>query len=235
MARGPHADDLELFGDASLPALRAAVFELSWLLERGYAESSALQLVGDRHRLRQRQRLAVRRCACGDAVRNARRARRVPVSELAGRPVAVDGFNCIITVESAMAGGVLLRGRDEAVRDLASVHGSYRRVATTEAALASLADALARVGASDVRWYLDRPVSNSGRLRDMILEARPDKVVRWEVELPFDPDRCLVQSDAVVATSDANVLDGVRAWVDLVGSAIAADVPDAWLLDLSDV
>ena len=35
--------------------------DLSWLLEKGYADRSALKLVGDRYRLRQRQRTADRR------------------------------------------------------------------------------------------------------------------------------------------------------------------------------
>ena len=47
-----------MFAPERIDALRTAVSELSWLLGRGYQSKSALKLVGDRHNLRERQRLA---------------------------------------------------------------------------------------------------------------------------------------------------------------------------------
>jgi len=61
--RGAHPADKELFGPAQLVKLRVAVNELGWLLSRGYNMTSSLKLVGDRHGLRERQRVAVSRCA----------------------------------------------------------------------------------------------------------------------------------------------------------------------------
>ena len=54
--RGPDPRDDDAFGPHAWPALRQAVAELSWLLERGYASTSALKLVGDRWSLTERQR-----------------------------------------------------------------------------------------------------------------------------------------------------------------------------------
>ena len=80
------------------PQLLSAAEELSWLLCRGYAEHSALKLVGDRHALTDRQRLAVGRCSSSaeDCLR--RSNKEVMVEQLAGGTVAVDGFNCLITL-----------------------------------------------------------------------------------------------------------------------------------------
>ena len=64
--RGKHPDDDALFGDAAAATLRRATSELSWLLTRGYSETAALQLVGDRHALRARARKAVARASCTD-------------------------------------------------------------------------------------------------------------------------------------------------------------------------
>jgi hypothetical protein len=119
---------------AAGPARRTA--ELSWLLSRGYADVSALKLVGDRHELTVRQRQAVSRCACSDAARDARvaaRARPAPSSPTSPSPI--DGLNCLIILESALSHGIVLRGRDGALRDLASVHGTYRQVAETSFAI----------------------------------------------------------------------------------------------------
>jgi hypothetical protein len=210
--------------------LRAAVGDLSWLLGRGYAEPSSLKLVGDRYRLRKRQREAVRRSACTDAAREKRRARRLAVADLRGRDVAIDGFNCVIVVESMLAGGVILRGRDGMLRDIASVHGSYRRVEVTHQALVALRDVLVAAAPSSVAWYLDRPVSNSGRLREFILDIAPAGAA-WNVELPLAVDPILARTDAVVATADANILDACGRFIDLPA---ATGIPGTWLIDLCD-
>lgn len=229
MPRGPHAADLDLFAADQHPRLRTAVEELSWLLDRGYAEPSALKLVGDRHALRVRQRTAVLRSACGDSQRHLRASHRVPAGQLARGSLAIDGFNCIITVESALCGGVLLRGRDGALRDLASVHGSYRHIDETREAVMLLG---ARVSeAASVSWYLDRPVSNSGRLRDLILDVGQSLGQTWTCELVFDPDKVLRECSGVIASSDAGILNACGAWVDLP-SAVVAAMPDAWIVDL---
>ena len=51
----------------AVPRLRSAVSDLSWLLSRGYADKSALKIVGDRYNLLERQRIAVMRCSSSDA------------------------------------------------------------------------------------------------------------------------------------------------------------------------
>ena len=233
MARGADPEDAELFASRRVSTLQTAVDELSWLIARGYAETSALELVGNRHRLRKRQRDAVRRSSCTDAQLGDRRARRVELAALDGRALAVDGFNCLITLEAAIAGAPLFRGRDGVIRDIASVHGSWRRVESTQAALAAIADIVRASGAASTTWYLDRPVANSGRLAALIERLAEERELEWSVELSFDPDARLRVGDGVVASADATILDGCRAWIDLVAPAIAAVAPTAWLVDLS--
>ena len=60
--RGLAPHDERLFAARQLPALRAAAADLCWLLDRGYASRSAV--VGNRHNLTSRQRMAVSRHAC---------------------------------------------------------------------------------------------------------------------------------------------------------------------------
>lgn len=223
-----------MFGEAQLSSLRAAVGDLAWLFARGYAQTSALKLVGDRYELRARQRTAVLRCTCTDAEAKTRGRRRLALSALAGRELAIDGFNVLIAVEVALAAGVLIRGRDRSLRDLASVHGSYRRTEHTLAAARAVGEAIASAGAGSVLWLLDRPVSNSGRLAGMLSELSEREGWGWEVELDYDPDRRLAGLEAVVATGDAWILDQAEAHVDLASAVICARYPDAWIVDLAD-
>jgi len=122
--RGPHPQDAELFAAERLPALRAAVSDLAWLLSRGYASPSAQKIVGDRYGLDARQRTAVMRSSCTDAARADRRSRELAIDQLRGRRLLIDGYNVLTTIEAAMAGGVIIVGRDGAWRDLASMHGT---------------------------------------------------------------------------------------------------------------
>lgn len=234
MGRGPHPRDADLFGPEALGALCEAVSDLSWLLERGYAEPSALELVGNRHALRQRQRTASSRCAASDRAVRARRERRLEARDVEGRALSVDALNCVIVVESILSGGVVLRGRDGVLRDMASVHGSYRRVAATERALELLVGVLAEARPSRVHWLVDRPVSNSGRLAEQIRDLDPGlEGMAWAVDTPMDADPVLLASSDVVASGDANVLDRCGPWVDLPDSVLDR-VDDAWLVDLSE-
>ncbi len=232
MARGPAPDDAELFAARELPRLRTAIAELAWLLNRGYAEGSALKLVGDRHELRARQRTAVLRCVCTDAQLEQRRARRVAPEAVAGRALALDGFNVLIIVESALAGGVLLRGRDAVIRDMASVHGRYRRTAQTLAASEAIGEGLAALAPASITWWLDSPVSNSGRLKAALAELAAARGWDWTIELDHNPDRRLAAHAGVVATGDAWILDNAAGFIDLAAAVISARCPRAWIVDL---
>ncbi len=231
VGRGPHQADATLFSPAIVPTLREAVADLGWLLGRGYVDPSATKLVGDRYRLRQRQRIAVSRSAAGELSLQHRASRQRAPASLEGDRLAIDAFNVIIGVETALAGGVLLRGADGALRDLSSVHGSYRRVAVTEAALDALCATIATWGPAAVAWFVDRPVSNSGRLAGWIRERAPEGLA-WTVELPHDADVAVIESDAVACSADARILEQAPAWANLVSATVAERVPQAWIVEL---
>ncbi len=232
--RGPHPYDADLFREEVHPTLREAVAHLSWLLTRGYAAPSSLKLVGDRLSLRERQRRAVLRSACSDQSLADRTARRMPRSRLAGETLDLDGFNLLTTVEAALAGGVLLRGRDGCLRDMASMHGNYRRVEETIPALRLIGEAIDSCHAGDCRWWLDEPVSNSGRLRSIIAGLASQQGWPWTVELTPDPDVILRESQQIVVTADGPVLDACGRWYNLASDLVRLRLPMAPVLDLQD-
>jgi hypothetical protein len=217
-----------------MPVLRLAVTELAWLLSRGYAASSSLKLVGDRHELRQRQRELVLRATCTDAQRIARAATRVSPQEVAGKPVYVDGFNLLITIEAALGKGLVFKSRDGALRDISSVHGTYRSVAETETALIAIGETLQAMRPSTVTWFFDQPVSNSGRLAQRLRALATRQAWSWEVALAMNPDQELIdRKDGVLVSSDALILDHARHWLALSECVLIAQVPQYAWLDLS--
>jgi hypothetical protein len=235
MHRGPHPDDERLFGPDMVPRLAPATNDVCWLLSRGYAALSSLKLVGDRYELEQRQRTAISRCACSDSAKARRTARQISIDSLVGQPLLIDGYNVLTTVEAALAGGFILAARDGCYRDMASVHGTWRRVEETSPAIELIGQFLADRGVGECRWYLDRPVSNSGRLKQFLLDIAAGRGWPWDVELVADPDRVLAAASMPVATADSAILDHCNAWVNLAREIVEARVPQARLADLAGV
>ncbi|HOM16938.1 MAG TPA: DUF434 domain-containing protein [Thermoguttaceae bacterium] len=255
--RGPHPEDAELFSPAQLDRLREATTDLCWLASRGYAEVSSLKLVGDRYHLTARQRLAAARCACSETQLRRRLEHEVRPSKttllgsspaagslggaetrtcqpglLAGQSVWIDGYNVLTTVEAALAGGVILHARDGTFRDMASMHGTFRKVAETEPALEMIGQTLAQFRPNECVWYLDRPVSNSGRLKQWIEQTAQKHHWPWRVELAANPDPILWQSPAIVASADSVILDHCQRWLNLARWVVEHYAPGAWIVQL---
>jgi hypothetical protein len=231
--RGPHPADAKLFADEAIADLCLALADFSLLLTKGYAEKSALKLVGDRFSLTQRQRLAIMRSACSDQQLASRKEREVRITDLVGEPLAIDGYNALITIEAAMSGGLIFKGRDGCFRDLASIHGTYRRVTETIPAVQLIAESLSEIGISKVLWLLDSPVSNSGRLKTLIGELAQKSRWNWEVRLSLSPDAELIKTDQIVASTDSVILDACKRWTDLTTEIIKRKLASARLVDLS--
>src|SRR5204863_9861591 len=139
-----------------------------WLLSHDYALNSALKIVGDHFQLNERQRLAVMRSTCSQESLVRRREHHIPAEQLTGQTLFLDGYNVLTTLEAALGGGILLRGMDSCLRDMASMHGHYKRVSETAPALELLGQSLADLAISHTHILLDAPVSNSGRLKTIL-------------------------------------------------------------------
>ena len=231
--RGPAPEDERLFAVRMWPRLRLATRDLCWLLDHGYALRSAAELVGNRHALTARQRMAVTRCVCADTARQRRREHEVQATDLPGQEVWLDGFNVLTGIEAALAGGVMLLGCDGCLRDLASVYARHHEVQETVPALELLGTTLSVWGVRRCQWWLDRPVSNSGRLQRRMLALAAAHGWDWQVGLVFNPDKVLAEATAVIATSDSAILDRCQRWIILARRVITESIPRAWVVDLS--
>ena len=214
--------------------MRQAVSELSWLLSHGYAPAASLKLVGDHYALKERQRRAVARAACSDRQREHRQRTCLSLDSIKDQELLIDGFNIIVTMEAALSGGVLLRCRDDCIRDLSSVHGSYRSVIETETAIRLISEALLPAKPASAVWLLDQPVSNSGRLAQGIRELAVQCDWPWSVEVVMNPDKVIRESGKIAVTSDSNILDCSSRWINLNKLMIETLLSETWIVDLSE-
>jgi hypothetical protein len=226
--RGPAPEDAIFDDPKRLARLRRAVEDLSWLLRRGYSPKAAGELVGNRYQLSARERLALSHASWERSERDGE----VSPEELRGERVCVDGFNLLITLETALGGGVLIRGIDGRIRDLANVHGSYSLRAETGKAVTLALEELRRLGVSETLWYFDRPVSNSGRLAALVEETGRRLGIRTKAVAVDRVDSLLKACEGIVVTADAAILDSGVRWFDLAGRIVRERIPEAWIVDL---
>ncbi len=231
--RGPHPADVKLFAPNKIADLCSAMADYSLLLTKGYSDKSALKLVGDKFSLIQRQRLAIMRSACSDQQHASRSQRHIELKNLAGNPIVIDGYNLLITVEAAMSGALIFKGRDGCFRDLASIHGTYRKVAETIPAIKLIGDFLEEYGINKALWLLDRPVSNSGRLKTLIAEMAGNNNWDWDIQLLLNPDAELIKTEFIAVSSDSVVLDNCKRWTNLAVDIITYKIKNSWVVDFS--
>jgi len=230
--RGPHPQDAQLFAPEVWPSLTEAVADLSWLLTRGYAAPSALKLVGDRFQLAERQRKAVLRSSCSDQALSRRLSTRLDPREMAEETLCIDGFNLLTTIEAALSGGVLLLGREGCLRDMASMHGSYRKVGETVPAISLIGTSMEKHEPAACVWYLDRPVSNSGRLSEILRNVANEHNWNWTCEIVNDPDELLRDSDNIVVSADSGIIDVCGRWLNLAREIVQQQLPAVQIVPL---
>ena len=226
--RGYMPKDTVEFGPKAAAKLTAAAQELAFLLNRGYDTKSASTFVGNHHLLSERQRLALARITSPRAALEERERKRIREAPAA---LVLDGFNTIITLEVALSGSLLLAGMDGTIRDLAGLRGSYRIVDKTVRAVELLLARLEALEVKEALFYLDKQVSNSGRLRALLLDKAAERGVRVQVELHPSVDGVLSRLENVV-TTDAIILDKCGSWYNLNRGIIEEAVPEAWVLRL---
>lgn len=215
--RGFAPGDAKEFGPRQTQTLRTALGDVAMLLDRGYAVCRAADFVGDRYQLSSRQRTALVRAACSKAALKGRAAREIN-GGLEGGELIIDGFNVIITLETALSGSTVLRCMDGTLRDLCGLRGTYRLIDKTGPAVELALSRMEVLGISSAVWVLDKPVSNSGRLAGLIREASQGRSFSTRVVLSERADTLVAQGKCA-ATSDSAILDTPVNWVNLASRA----------------
>jgi hypothetical protein len=230
--RGKNPQDSKLFSEKHLVSIRSAVNDLSYLLTRGYSMNGALKVVGDRYFLNERQRIAIARCSCPDQSLEIRNKKKVTPEYCKGKKLVIDGYNLLITIESALSGGYIFKGRDGCFRDISSIHGSYKRVEETIPALLLIANEISNLKPEFVFWLLDAPVSNSGRLKQIIMQIAEEYHLPWTVELVNNPDFVLKKSKDIIVSSDSMILNETSQWLNLGEIIITKNIRNPLIIEL---
>lgn len=201
-------------------AIRNAAKDFRYLLARRYPRKQALELVGNRYQLSSDQRHLLHRAVFSREEALFRRAKRVPLRKLRGRPLAIDGHNVIITVEAFLAGRPLILGDDGFIRDISGLSRNFRPSKWTKEALALIFALLKKGRPSNTLFLFDAPISRSGELARKVREGMAKQSLPGEALAVPVPERILLGFHGVVATSDTAIIDRCEEIFDLAGGII---------------
>ena len=144
--------------------------------------------------------------------------------------VHIDGFNTIITLEVVLSGSPILYCRDGVIRDLAGLRGTYRIIDKSQEAVELLLRQLESLNRSYAVFYLDAPVSNSGRLSELIRQCAKGYSISVQTQIIPDVDRVLEQMEGVIS-GDAIILNRCKSWLNVV-STIVEQIEAVWKIQL---
>lgn len=211
--RGTHPKDEELFAPEIWKSLGLAILDLYFLYSRRYSESTALRVVGDHFQLHKRQRFALQRIVSNQRDILELSRLEVDATDIRNKPVAIDGFNLLIFTEVLLSNGYIFQCLDRTYRDIASIHGSYHQIIETGEAIRQLGRTLHQLKPASVKWFLDQPVSNSGKLKKFLHAISEEEQFNWDIEIVPNADQALLAlPEAVLISNDRRVLSKSRQW-----------------------
>ena len=224
--RGYCEDDPVLFGKKAYPVLSACAEDITYLLNRGYPFRQAVTFTGNHYQLAKRQRDAMMRVCASDemlVMRKKKQLKQFP----AGGTAHVDAFNAVVLMETVLSGSMVLRGRDGCYRDLSGLAGTYSVIAKTAPGAEMVIRCLQENKAESAVFWVDAPVSNSGRLKAVIAEEAEKLNFPVQIEMVRDADAELKKRENVIS-GDSAVITECVSWYNLYDDLVKS-IPDVWV------
>ncbi|MBM4339382.1 MAG: DUF434 domain-containing protein [Deltaproteobacteria bacterium] len=201
-------------------SLQKVAEDFRYLLNRAYSRKAALELVGNRYQLTSDQRHLLHRGVFSDEDSNWRKAKIVPFTQIRNKDLAIDGYNVIITIESALSGRPLILGDDGFIRDISGLSGDFKKSKTTDEALQLIFNTLRKTTPRNTLFLFDAPISKSGALAHEVRHWIKQEALPGDAQAIKVPEKILVGFPGVVATSDTAIIDRSEKAVDLAAAIL---------------
>jgi len=200
--------------------LQKAAEDFRYLLNRTYPRKAALELVGNRYQLNADERHLLHRGIFSDMDSEWRKVKKIPFYQIRNKDLAIDGYNVIITIESALSGRPLILGDDGFIRDISGLSGDFKRSKATDEVIQLILDALNKTTPHIILFLFDAPISKSGALAQEVRKRMKQGGLPGDAQAIKVPEKILIGFPGVVATSDTVIIDKSKMAVDLAGTIL---------------
>jgi hypothetical protein len=213
-------------------SLRRGAEDFRYLLGRGFPRKNCLELIGNRYGFTKDQRELLHRGVFAPEDAASRKEKLSAIEGLEDGDIAVDGYNVVITVESALRRKPLIAADDGLIRDIAGVSSAFKLAEITYNAIHLVMEILNNHRPKRVDFLFDSPISRSGRLASVVADCISKAGLVGDARAVRVPEKILIGYHGVVATSDSAIIDEVERVVDLAGHVIRTRIPEAGLIEL---
>lgn len=226
--RGYVTDDEKRFNAQNMEKISFCAYETAFLLERGYPLRSAVTISSNHRLLDERQRNAMARMTACPCRLSLRRAHQLDHLE-AGCTVNIDAFNAVVIMETALSHSVLLKCMDGCIRDLSGLAGTYAIIKKTDQAIDLILKKLKEYEVYMAVFWIDAPVSNSGRLKTHIAERAEQLDFPIDLKMVRNADTELKKLDHVIS-GDSEIIEQCVSWYNLYPDLLK-EVDDPWIVE----
>jgi hypothetical protein len=201
--------------------LSDAVYDLKFLLNRGYKKKNAITFVANKYLLNIDERNYLVRKIFSNEISMARMIKILDINDITNKNIFVDGYNVLITAEMICNNDFdsIMICYDGLIRDLKAVFGNYHQTNVTEKALKTIITLLKSYNPMFITFIYDSPVSKSGELAKLTNRLLKKNSVKGNAltskNVDFDLVRLSGECKGIVATSDGPIIDKVEAVVDI--------------------
>jgi len=178
-----------------------------YLLERKYAQKSALKMVGDKYQLIGKERSMLYRGVV-PAQKSILRQSKMVNNIHDGVHLQIDGYNVIRTIGSYLLGKPVFIAMDGLLRDASEMHRSTLQKKILNKTIDLVINYLLNVKPSQTMIYLDEPVSKSGELAARLNEELKKNSLIGNAVTVHSPDYHLKEvCEGIICTADSAIID----------------------------
>ncbi|WP_135606203.1 DUF434 domain-containing protein [Methanococcoides sp. NM1] len=211
------SDEYLLPADQLKEKLSEPAMDIRYLLSRGYTRKSAVTFVSNHYRLTEQERHILTRLVVSPEIADNRSKKKLGCSQLKGCDVFVDGYNVLITIETALKNEPIWFADDGFLRDTSGIFRNHKITDTTCMAVDEMLSTLSTLKVTSATILLDSQMSNSGKLAQFILKRSKDHTFKADARTSKHVDFDLKEAGphAVIATADSIIVDAVDKVVDI--------------------
>jgi len=188
--------------------------DLYLLLNRDYPKTYALRFVGDHYGLENEERYILSRTVFPKDYIQKTKRKKTSLKEIKGKEIFIDGYNVIITTESVLMGEAFV-SMDGLLRDTRNVSNRHRITKETLESIDLILDLLKKYPPGDTQVYLDKMMSKSGKLSEIIRKGMEERDLKGDSETVSSVDHTLKNKEGVIATNDSAIIVEVKKFIDL--------------------
>ena len=177
-----------------------------YLLDSGYPQKSVLKLVSDKFALNRYQRILLYRGITSSSAVDRRHSK--ITRELKNSVLHIDTYNVLYTISNYILGRTVFVSNDGFLRDTGEVFRKLSAEKLFNQVIRMVFDYLTTQHLDTIRFFIDSPVSFSGKLAAFLNDTINNYSLKGEATTVKSPDHALKQiKKGVIATSDSAIMD----------------------------